>query len=241
MLRILVINLITLLGVSLFVYIQTTLTALPTTPSKIAAITLIVITVFILVSYIILSAITYLTEYNWRNLIERQSIRNILKMHIRAGIVFGIYNALIVLLSFISFQFYASINQFYTPIAIGLLMFAFFLYLLGFVHMFSIHCLQKNIIRKTLKKSFLLAFDNPIYTISVLIFAGILLLLSTLTAFLFPGVAGTAYFLCCATKLRLLKYEGDEPNIKPDWNVLLKKEREILGTRSLKNLIFPWK
>ena len=99
---------------------------------------------------------------------------------------------------------------------------------------------------KILKKCVLIYFDNSGFCIFAFFNNLIMFLISFLTAFLFPGPAGILLFLDEGLRLRLLKYDWLEAN--PDknrkkipWDILLIEEREKTGTRSLKNLIFPWK
>ncbi|MDR0399943.1 MAG: hypothetical protein LBH51_03270 [Treponema sp.] len=102
---------------------------------------------------------------------------------------------------------------------------------------------------KVIKKSFVFFFDNPGFCVFSFIHNLILLALSVLLAFLFPGPAGILLYLDEALRLRLLKYDWMEAN--PDaaaakrrkipWDALLIEERERTGTRTLKSFIFPWK
>ncbi len=91
-----------------------------------------------------------------------------------------------------------------------------------------------------------LFFDNTLFSIFTAISNLILLALSIFLAFLLPGPAGMLLFMDDAVRLRMLKYdwlqahpEAKRKNIP--WEELLLEEREITGTRSLRNLIFPWK
>ena len=101
-------------------------------------------------------------------------------------------------------------------------------------------------IPKALKKSFLICFDNPFFCVFSLLHNAVLLALSALLAFLIPGPAGVLLYLDQALRLRLLKYDWLEanpqaPRGKIPWDLILVEEREKTGSRSLRNLIFPWK
>ncbi|MDR2510741.1 MAG: hypothetical protein LBC77_08880 [Spirochaetaceae bacterium] len=100
----------------------------------------------------------------------------------------------------------------------------------------------------SLKKLVMIFFDNPLFCIASLIICIIGIVLSVFTVFLFPGPAGILLYLDEAFRLRLLKYDWlESQNDKTDakravpWNDILEEEREIIGNRGLKNLIFPWK
>ncbi|AEF84173.1 hypothetical protein TREPR_0985 [Treponema primitia ZAS-2] len=103
---------------------------------------------------------------------------------------------------------------------------------------------------KVLKKCFIILLDNPLFCLLSGLFALLLLALSILLLLLAPGPAGILLFLDEALRLRLLKYDWLEANPganqgrrRPQvpWEALLIEEREKTGSRSLKNLIFPWK
>ncbi|WP_018527221.1 hypothetical protein [Alkalispirochaeta alkalica] len=96
-----------------------------------------------------------------------------------------------------------------------------------------------------LKKSFLLTLDNTFFTIAIALGAAVIALLSTFTAFLLPGAAGIALWYQAALKLRLYKYDHLEETGNPKspipWDALLYEDRERIGKRTLRGMIFPWK
>jgi hypothetical protein len=101
-------------------------------------------------------------------------------------------------------------------------------------------------IRKALKKSFIIFFDNPLFCIFSFFHNLVLLVISVFLALLFPGPAGILLYLDEALRLRLLKYDWLEANPEADrrkipWEVILIEEQEKTGPRSFKNFIFPWK
>ena len=101
--------------------------------------------------------------------------------------------------------------------------------------------------RKSLKKSTLLMFDN----LGLTFFLGFIviplnLILWPLTAFGAFGPAGIQLYLNSALRLLIFKYDWLEVN--PDakrkdipWYELLVDEKERVGKRTLKGMIFPWK
>jgi len=99
---------------------------------------------------------------------------------------------------------------------------------------------------KATKKCFILFFDNPLFCIFTFIHNAVVLLLSGIMAFLFPGPAGILLFLDQGMRLRLMKYEWLEANpgvarSNIPWDTILADEQEKTGTRSLRSFIFPWK
>jgi len=100
--------------------------------------------------------------------------------------------------------------------------------------------------RILLRRCLEIFFDNTLFSIFTALANLVLLALSIFLAFLLPGPAGMLMFMDDAVRLRLLKYDWlkahPEANRKRiPWEEILAEEREITGTRSLRNLIFPWK
>jgi hypothetical protein len=99
---------------------------------------------------------------------------------------------------------------------------------------------------KTLKKSFLLVFDNLWFSLFLAFDVVISFVISIFLAGLAPGGCGILLECQDATKLLMLKYDYQEVNPEADrrkipWDELLYDEQECVGHRSLKNMIFPWK
>lgn len=100
--------------------------------------------------------------------------------------------------------------------------------------------------RKNARKCLVLFFDNPGFSLALGLWNLVCALLSVLTAGLAPGAAGIALNLDVALRLRLYKYDWIEAHPGADkrrlpWDELLAEDRELLGPRSLKGMIFPWK
>ena len=99
---------------------------------------------------------------------------------------------------------------------------------------------------KTLKKCFLLVPDNLGTTLFLALRTIIDLALTVLTATMIPGLAGIALSRMDTVRLLMKKYDFLEAN--PDckkkdinWEDLLYDEKKLVGPRSIKNMIFPWK
>ena len=99
---------------------------------------------------------------------------------------------------------------------------------------------------KTLKKCFLIVSDNFGTTLFLVLRTIIDLALTVLTASMIPGLAGIALSRMDTVRLLMKKYDFLEAN--PDckrkdinWDDLLYEERKLVGPRSIKNMIFPWK
>ncbi|MGN1163957.1 MAG: hypothetical protein ACI4S4_04020, partial [Candidatus Ornithospirochaeta sp.] len=99
---------------------------------------------------------------------------------------------------------------------------------------------------KTFKKCFIIAGDNIGYTVLLLLHNAVDVGLSIVTMGLLPGVAGVMLGSQDMMKLLMKKYDWMEENPgkdkkEMDWSEILYEEKETLGPRSLKNMIFPWK
>ncbi len=118
--------------------------------------------------------------------------------------------------------------------------------------------LEKNV-KKIFMKCFIITIDNTFFSISTWIVSlsffiiPIVLLLhfhnsgvAVLLGVFVPGISTVLLLQQNALKLRLYKYDYLEENPEADrkkipWDVLLAKDREKLGPRTLKGMIFPWK
>ena len=100
---------------------------------------------------------------------------------------------------------------------------------------------------KTLKKCFIVFLDTLGFSVFFGIYNLICTVLTLFTFGLIPGIAGLQLAKQDAVKLLMMKYdyleaEGEDADRKHiPWDDLLYEEREKLGPRSLKNMIFPWK
>jgi len=100
--------------------------------------------------------------------------------------------------------------------------------------------------KKNMKKAFILTFDNIGFSFILLLCNLVCAIVSVFSFFLAPGFAGIALGCADALKLRLKKYDWLEANSSSDrrhipWDEILEEEKELVGKRSLKGMIFPWK
>jgi hypothetical protein len=163
-----------------------------------------------------------------------------------AGLILGLLVFLLVLMVTMVIPFYLSMNSIIGLLFSALIFWTLVAGILSFQFFPAVRARLDTKLTKVIKKCFLIFFDNPGLSIFSLIHNLILLVISTLLAFLFPGPAGILLYLDEALRLRLLKYDWLEANPganrrKIPWEALLIDEREKTGTRSLKNFIFPWK
>ena len=103
---------------------------------------------------------------------------------------------------------------------------------------------------QTIKKCFVLFFDNTGFSVFVFFFNLFLLALSFMIFFLVPGTAGAVLSGVNALRLRLYKYdwldahpENKTPKLrkKIPWAALIKEDEDNLGPRGFKSFFMPWK
>jgi hypothetical protein len=96
-----------------------------------------------------------------------------------------------------------------------------------------------------LKKSFLLFLDNPGFTFGLFLGSLLILALSMFTAGLLLGIGTLLLWQNAGLKLRMYKYDHlekhPEDRRRIPWDALLVEDRERVGKRTLKGMIFPWK
>jgi len=146
----------------------------------------------------------------------------------------------------VAFQFYGNIKSIAGPLAVALLFWVTVAFFLSSQYFFPIQSRLDKKFKKIFKKTFLVFFDNPGFSITLFVISLIVLVISVFTALLLPGISSIFLLWNTAFKLRLYKYDYLEQN--PDanrrkipWDALLVDDRERVGKRTLKGMIFPWK
>lgn len=145
-----------------------------------------------------------------------------------------------------AFQFYGGMKSLLGPLAVALLFWVTVACAFASQYFFPIQSRLDRKFRKIFRKTFLVFFDNPGFTIGLLICALIILVVSFFTALLLPGITTLLLWWNVAFKLRLYKYDWLEQNPGAKrrdvpWDALLVVDRERVGKRTLKGMIFPWK
>jgi uncharacterized membrane protein YesL len=146
----------------------------------------------------------------------------------------------------VAFQFYGGMKSIAGPLAVALLFWVTVAGVFAAQYFFPIQARLDRKFRKIIRKTFLLFFDNPGSSIALLLCALVILVASVFTALLLPGIATILLWWNVAFKLRLYKYDWLEQNPGANrrripWDALLVEDRERVGKRTLKGMIFPWK
>jgi len=171
------------------------------------------------------------------------------------GLFFGLMISGIAIFSYIGIKYYWS-EQFLTKfpmmgIFLGALLVWIDVFLILSLQWFlPIRSLMHNDFKKCLKKCFIIFFDNTGFSIAMFIHNIILLALSIVFLGMVPAWTGMLIAQTDALRLRLYKYDylEEHPELqskyqrkKIPWEELIYDDKETLGPRKLKTLLFPWK
>jgi uncharacterized membrane protein YesL len=161
------------------------------------------------------------------------------------SLLFVALNLLLAFLLAVAFNVYGQLKSFVGPLASSFLFWVLIFWVLASQYYFPIQSrLDRNFL-KMLKKSFLLFLDNPLYTFGLFLGSLLIFALSVLTAGLLLGISTLLLWQNAGLKLRLYKYDHlekhPEDRRRIPWDALLVEDRERVGKRTLKGMIFPWK
>jgi hypothetical protein len=146
-------------------------------------------------------------------------------------------------------------------LAAGVLIWSGLAWFLGLQYFLSLRFRLGGSWRKNLRKCFILLFDNPWFSLFLQAWSLGTMAISLFLALLAPGFAGLALAQNDALKLRLVKYDWLEAQASPEavgeaakpgrglfrmgkavpWKALLAEESELVGKRTIRGMIFPWK
>ncbi|PIE34735.1 hypothetical protein CSA56_06860 [candidate division KSB3 bacterium] len=160
-----------------------------------------------------------------------------------------VFAAIIVLQAFVigvALPWYFSRGNLVGIALAGLLFWGNLLWMLASQYYFPVRNRLDTNIRTIPKRCLMLLFDNTGFTIVLGIGTLVLAVLSTFTAFLFPGIGAILLWHQAAVRLRIYKYDyleehPHETGKRIPWDGLLAEDRNRVGTRTLRGMIFPWK
>jgi hypothetical protein len=176
---------------------------------------------------------------------EWSEIGAALKATYPTSLLFALLNLLLAFLFSIAFPIYGSFKSFLGPLASSFLFWILVFWVLACQYFFPLQARLERRFFKILKKMFLLLLDNPLFSFGLFLVSLVILVLSVFTVFLLFGITTLLLWWNVALKLRLYKYDHLEKH--PDdrrripWDALLAEDRERVGKRTLKGMIFPWK
>ncbi|MBT3275437.1 MAG: hypothetical protein HN368_19940, partial [Spirochaetales bacterium] len=146
----------------------------------------------------------------------------------------------------IAFPFYFQMGGILGVAAMSIIFWVSVVWWLSSQYFFPIRSRLDTNFKKILKKCFMVFFDNTIFTLILGIGTLATFIISGFTAFLLPGITSILIWHQVGFKLRLLKYDYIEENPEADrkkipWDALLIDEKDRVGQRTLRGMIFPWK
>lgn len=163
-----------------------------------------------------------------------------------SSLLLALVLAVYVFIVSIAFQFYGGLKSLAGPLAVALLFWVTVGWVFASQYFFPIQSRLDRKFRKIFRKTFLVFFDNPGFSIGLFLCSIIVMAVSLFTALLLPGISSILLLWNAAFKLRLYKYDWLEQNPGSNkksipWDALLVEDRERVGKRTLKGMIFPWK
>lgn len=180
-----------------------------------------------------------------------------LKSSIKDGILYGLFVALLFVVAVVSIPYYFNMwlpaggekGNFMGLLCMALVFWAELISLLALQWFLPIRNLLHNDFKKCLKKSYIIFFDNLGLSIALAFVGLVNLLISIFTVGLVPGLSGLQLTVTDALRLRLYKYDWYEVNPgmtkeqrkEIPWDDLLASDKKLLGNRSIKSYLFPWK
>jgi len=201
----------------------------------------------ILVFYVVLGTSNGITwKISKGEPFEWAGVKDSFKRGLVPSLVLAFLHVAIVMLSVFAWNFYASMDHFIGLVLAALIFWALVFWFMTVIWYMPFNAQMETSVKRILRKSFLVALGNPLYSIAILIGSVLILAISIFTFTMLPGVAGMLLWHQTALKLRLYKYDWLEahpgtPNKAIPWGELLAGENERVGKRTLKGLIFPWK
>jgi len=169
-----------------------------------------------------------------------------LKETYKPSLIFALANTVVFFLLSLAMPFYLSLKSLFGPLAFAFLFWLTVIWVISIQFFFPIQSRFDRSFKKNIKKIFLVFFDNTIFSIGVFIGTIVIVVASTCTAFMLPGLATVLLWANVGLKPRLYKYDyleahPDANRKKIPWDAILVDEKERVGKRTLKGMIFPWK
>ncbi len=170
--------------------------------------------------------------------------------HWKDALALLLVSVAIILILLVIIPFYLRLGNLFGLFISALLFWGVLITLIAMQWFMPLRSQLKDPLMKSIKKCFLLFFDNPGFSIGMFLNTLVLIALSVFLVGLVPGFMGLLVQWNVALKLRMYKYdwieEHPEVPVKEvknhiNWYDLLEYDRDTIGPRTLKNFIFPWK
>jgi hypothetical protein len=169
-----------------------------------------------------------------------------IKKYWKSSLIISLISVFQLFAIIIGFPFYFSIGGLAGLVGLVTLFWISVLWWVSVQYFFPVASQLEDGIKKQIKKSFILLLDNTFFSVFLAVYSFFILGISVFTALLIPGITVILLAHQTALKLRLYKYDYLEENADAQrknipWDALLFDEKERVGTRTLKGMIFPWK
>ena len=165
----------------------------------------------------------------------------------KTSLLFGLVNGVFLVVLRVAFNVYGVIDQQLLGLLGQVILFWVTLgWLLATQFFFPIQSQLERNPRKMLRKMALLFFDNTALMLGLALGAVLILGVSVLTGGILPGLGAVLVWHNGGLKLLLYKYDyleeyPDADRRKIPWDALLVDDRDRVGKRTLRGMIFPWK
>jgi hypothetical protein len=142
--------------------------------------------------------------------------------------------------------FYLGLGTMLGLVALAFIFWVSVLWALSCLYFYPVQSRLDRDFRKIVRKMMVLFFDNTVFSLGLALGALVVIVLSAFTAFLLPGFATVLVWVNVSLKLRLYKYDYLEQHPEANrrqipWDALLVDDRERVGKRTIRGMIFPWK
>jgi hypothetical protein len=173
-------------------------------------------------------------------------IKELVPHSFKLGALLGGINSLYAIAFVVAIPFYLGQQAVWGVFASGVLFWTMIAGMLILQYVPSLFAYDKCSARDAFRTALYLFIDNPGFSIFLLLWRIITLAISAVTMLIAPGFAGVALASIDAVKLRRKKYpylkEHPEANRRHiPWDDLLIEDKELVGNRTLRSMIFPWK
>lgn len=175
------------------------------------------------------------------------AFRTGVKRNIRHSLLFSLFLLLFFANILFIIPFYSSFGNIFGYILSVVMIWVEIIILLAIPYYFPLmNLLPADKPLKTAKKCLIIIGGNMGFAIFYILYSIFCLALTIFTIGIIPGITGMQLASQDAMKLLMFKYDylEDNPDANPKkipWDDLLYEEKEKVGPRSLKSMIFPWK
>ncbi len=164
----------------------------------------------------------------------------------KSALMLAAVNAVVLLMFIMVMPFYLRLDSMLGIAIVAILFWIVIVTMISMLYFLPISAQLGDRPLKAIKKSYLIFLDNTGFSVFLFIYTTINFVISIFTALLVPSAGGILLSHEIALKLIMFKYDYLEENPEADrkhlpWGGLLFEEREKVGHRSLKGMIFPWK